>query len=492
MDTDKKKDRSTFTICTRSVIASILAAAAVGFAIHQHGGEYTAVAIGLVSFALIASIFAVIWSTRVSTEGRSARWIDYTIVAALLGQFIALLILWPVGEDQAQAFRATFNRQLYFCETAISGLLVLLSFIKLPAIRRWWFPGLLLFHALLGFWTVRSSPQPHIDVWYFQQMGATALLNHRNPYDAKTIRFPDIYHSTRRGHQQVYGEGLVANDHLTFGFPYLPLSLYCSTLGYVLGTDIRYAQVLALMVAGLLMGYCRPGRLPKLAAALLMFTPTVWFILGRAWTEPLVVMFLAATVFCACRSLRWLLPVALGLLLASKQYLAFVVPLSFLLLPSFDWRSKRSWLSWMGLLAGAFFTAAVVTLPLAVLDFRAFWFSAVTVQEKAPFRWDALSYLVWAGFHIDSRYTRWSWLAFAAVIPALLLSLWKARRNPAGFAGAMALVYLVFIAFNKQAFCNYYFFVIGCFCCAIAASANAPPALYDRPGREIQQDEPTV
>jgi hypothetical protein len=59
-----------------------------------------------------------------------------------------------------------------------------------------------------------------------------------------------------------------------------------------------------------------------------------------------------------------------------------------------------------------------------------------------------------------------------AFVPALLLSVRKASRGPAGFASAMALVYVVFIAFNKQAFCNYYFFVIGCFCCAIAAAAG--------------------
>ena len=31
---------------------------------------------------------------------------------------------------------------------------------------------------------------------------------------------------------------------------------------------------------------------------------------------------------------------------------------------------------------------------------------------------------------------------------------------------------LGFFAFNKQAFCNYYFFVIGAMCCAIAACAD--------------------
>jgi hypothetical protein len=122
------------------------------------------------------------------------------------------------------------------------------------------------------------------------------------------------------------------------------------------GNDPRFAQAVALTIAGMLIGYSRPGRIPKLAAALLMFTPTEWFVLGRAWTEPFVILFLSATVFCAARRLRWALPIALGLLLASKQYLVLALPLSFLLLADFNWRSKASWRSWTMMLLMALAT----------------------------------------------------------------------------------------------------------------------------------------
>ena len=52
-------------------------------------------------------------------------------------------------------------------------------------------------------------------------------------------------------------------------------------------------------------------------------------------------------------------------------------------------------------------------------------------------------------------------------------------RTPFAFAGAISLMFLVFFAFNKQAFCNYYFFVIGGMCCAVAASE---PKIFP-PGR---------
>ena len=45
----------------------------------------------------------------------------------------------------------------------------------------------------------------------------------------------------------------------------------------------------------------------------------------------------------------------------------------------------------------------------------------------------------------------------------------------------MALVYYVFLALNKQAFCNYYFFVIGALCCALAASASPTGAQDSAP-----------
>jgi hypothetical protein len=48
----------------------------------------------------------------------------------------------------------------------------------------------------------------------------------------------------------------------------------------------------------------------------------------------------------------------------------------------------------------------------------------------------------------------------------------KLPRTPATFALTVAFTFLVFFAFNKQAFCNYYHFVIGALCCAIGAASE--------------------
>ncbi len=325
--------------------------------------------------------------------------------------------------------------------------------------RRWLVPALLGLHLFLGAWMLRTSPAPYIDVFVFEAQGADALMAGTNPY---AMTFPNIY-----GHGDFYGPGLVENGRLLFGFPYPPLSLYFSTLSKWLTTDPRWAQVTALALAAGFMAYARGGRLGAGAAALLLMTPRGLFVLEQAWTEPFLVCLLAASVFCACRFPR-ALPYVFGLLLAVKQYTVFLVPLVLLLTPL---RGRALW----GLLWRAGATALGVSLPLIVINVPAFIRSVVTLQLDQPFRTDALSYLAWWVSQGNAQPP--VWVAFAGVAVAIALALWRAPRTPAGFAASVALVYGVFFALNKQAFSNYYYFVVGALCVALAAHSrtSAPP-----------------
>lgn len=392
---------------------------------------------------------------------------------AILWQFVALFTAWPSVDLQR-----TGGHSLFLFRTGLAGAAVAVAlafFARGARLRMGAMIAIIVFFVVLGLWTVHASANPHIDVWVFERDAARELLKGHNPY---AMTFPDIYHSTLPGYpQQVYGPGLVANDRCQFGFPYPPVTLLFTTLGYVIAGDPRYAQVLALVVAGIFILLSGRGRIVVVAAALLLFTPRVFFILGRAWTEPFAIMLLAATVFCACHQSRWL-PVALGLFFATKQYLILAAPLTFFLLPA-GW----TWRGWARLLFLTAVVAAAVTLPFALWDWAAFWKSTVTVQKIAPFRWDALSFIVWWGFHGHGEQVK---LANYAVFPAavaslmaLAIALWRSPRTVAGFAASLALVSLAFFAFNKQAFCNYYFFVIGAICCALSASAC--PARHTQP-----------
>jgi hypothetical protein len=122
------------------------------------------------------------------------------------------------------------------------------------------------------------------------------------------------------------------------------------------------------------------------------------------------------------------------------------------------------------MIAVAGVVTAVVSLPLIVCNIPAYVHSAVTLQFQQPFRADALSLSAWWYSHGHAPPP--NALAFLAAVAAIALSLWRAPHTPAGFAAAVAVVYYAFLAFNKQAFCNYYFFVVGALCCALAASAS--------------------
>jgi hypothetical protein len=311
-----------------------------------------------------------------------------------------------------------------------------------------------------GLWVLHASPRPAIDVFVFQQQASDALLHGRNPY---ALTFPNIY-----GHTQFYGAEVTDGRTLFFGFPYPPLSLFLAALGVVTTGDHRTAQLVAFTVAAACLVALRPDRLGALAAAALLFTPRGLFVLEQGWTEPFGVALLSLVLVAAVRAPR-LLWLALGALLAWKQYTVVLLPLTVLLQPR-----PFSWRAWGRLILPALGVALLVTLPLALWDLSAFWRSVVWLQTVQPFRSDALSFpsaLVAAG-HVPPP-----------VVPTLLLLtglasalvLWRAPRTPQGFAMAVTFVLGVFFAFNKQSFCNYWFLVLGATALAVAAALDSGP-----------------
>ena len=124
--------------------------------------------------------------------------------------------------------------------------------------------------------------------------------------------------------------------------------------------------------------------------------------------------------------------------------------------------------------------AAVVTLPLALWEPAGFLRAVVELQFYQPFRPEALSYLgllAGPGGHAavrDRRGVRGGGGGHGG------LALWRAARTPAGFALGVSALFLAFFVLNKQAFANYYFFVIGALCVAVAATDQS---VADRPPR---------
>jgi hypothetical protein len=446
-----------------SWILFIPAAMSIIYALDIHMGTYDVTAIPWLIVAGALMIVAVAISRVAIWQGSVVGIMGILLGIAVLFDFGIALRSLPVHQQVLTAeAKSDDNIFAFFSGMGVAAVLAGAVASGRPFLRRAAFPGLLIAFLGLSIWIVNNT-RPTIDVFTFQRDSTSALMHGENPY---TLTFPDPYN----GRSPWYGKGLSVNGRLQFGYPYFPLSLLMAVPGHWAG-DIRYAQAVAVVLAGALIGYAGNSRMSFAAACLFMFMSRSFWVIEESWIEPFVVLTLALLAFSARRLPRFM-PYALGLFFATKQYLPLAAPLALLLC---DWplRWRQVWgVAWRALLA-----ASVVTLPLALWNWSAFWHSTVQVQMAAPFRPDGLSMISWlydpdgGGAVLPAGQQPSAAIAFVMLLLAMILSLACAPRNIAGFCGSASVCFLAFFAFNKQAFMNYYFFVIGAIACAIAAAA---------------------
>jgi hypothetical protein len=430
------------------VTASLLVVAAVTLGTAMRFPAARWLALPLLTLALLATIMAlVVRDGSVRLADRAA----VLLLGAGLAWQLALLIAYAPGLLRA----ARPGGALVLLALTVAAAVIAAELAGVAPLARLRLPLLVAAHLVVGGWTLHEAPAPGIDVYTFHVEALQAVGRGLNPY---AITMTDIY-----GHSAFYPPGIQADGRVLVGFIYPPLSLLLAGIGHLTTGDFRAANVAATGAAGLLLATCRSaGVLP---AALVLFTPRVFFVLEHGWTEAYVVALLAATVWCACRRPGWL-PLALGLLFAVKQYTLLAAPLVVLLHPgSTPWRDAARTLLKAGLIAAA------VTLP-AILDPGAFLHSVVRFHLDAPFRRDALSYPAWWAGATGPPPGAWWGFVLAAAMVALALRF--APRTPAGFATAVAATFLVFFAAGRQAFANYYFFVLGALGCALGALGPRP------------------
>lgn len=436
-------------------------AVALGAAIHISNGHYHPTAILLLIVSLLLG-----WGSLVPRVGggrpvhRPSERTGHLCIG--LERLLVIAVCIQVGlmlQDEAGAFLQGTSRP---GQWMIPPLLVLAGLAGVQIGRSqhpWrWFIVLLVLFTAIGSWTILAPPKPIIDVWHFQQISSQALLEGTNPY---TLTFPNFYGQD----SPWYGPGVSVDGVLQFGYPYWPLTLLAVLPGYVLGGDVRWAYLVMMILTGVLLATMRPGRLSLLTAAVFLLTPRIFLILGCAWTEPLSVLLLTLTVWLALRAAIWV-PAALGLFLASKQYVPVAGLLGVLLVGGWgNWRSLAKLWGW-GALA-----AVVVTIPLALWNWPAFWYSTMELQFHQPFRLDSISFLAWWYGGPPQRLMESPpyWIPFVALLIGLIATLARCPHTPGGFAAAVGISFLMFFAFNKQAFANYYFLVIGSLCVALSA-----------------------
>jgi len=457
-----------------TVLGMALLAFCVGGAINVSLGDYSRGAIIWLSIAALICLLAVALPAIARLQSLAARSLTAVLVIGIAFQ-CGMLLRGGVGGAQG----SPLVHDAYADATVLTGLIFVgaLGCVQAFIQRRLRWPLILI--MLVAFCLVGTTQfrrylngVPGVDVFFFQQQACDALVHDRNLHEPPAIlhgRNPYAmrYHNIYEPDTPFYGPGVVDQDNfLTYGYPYPPLSLLMVLPGYLLGGDCRYAHVLAMALSAGLMAAARPGRWGALAATLFLLTPRAFWVLDLAWTEPLLTLNFSLVMFCACRCRR-LLPYALGLYFATKQYTVLTLPALWLLVDEPD-RCKA-----LGkLILKAAIVAAVITFPFFLWNPYDFIRDVVLWQFFQPFRPDALSYLV-AIYRYTRGYHPPIWTPLAAVVPAAALAMWRCARSPSGFAAAVTCIHLAFFAFNKQAFCNYYYFVMATACWAVAAAKAA-------------------
>ncbi len=427
------------------------AALALAYALYVGRGGPGVIPLAFLTLSIGLAAAAVLARTRpwLPLRGRLGRLLGFGLAVQ-----VALLLVWPLTNPLQLGAPAAYLP--FWLGMAGATVVMAAPLVGIHIADRWRLLALVGIHLAIGAWVITQVPEPFIDVWIMQADGARALVEGVNPY------LP-IYPNIHGPDSPYYGPGLVVDGELTIGFPYPPLSLLLVLPGELLAGDPRFAHLVAIELAALVMAATRPGRVATGAALLYLFTPWTFLMVAGSWTEPLVVLMLALVVLVAVRAPRLVGP-ALGLLIGVKQYALVGLPLALLLMAP-DWRTRWR-LGWQSVLV-----AAVITTPFAAWDVGAFAWSAVGSLAVQAFRPDSLTYL--AALPGDWG-PRLSWLGFALLVPLALVLAWRAPRTTSGFAASAALVLLVFFAFSRQGSTNYYVAVIGALCCAIAASAWHP------------------
>jgi len=418
------------------------------------GSDHVVVAVGALLLAAATTGTALLRPMVAGDRDRLHR-AEWALVVSLL--FVGFILT-------SGALAITFGHRasalwlLPIAAYTILGLLGAGCVVRRRPNLKWAFPLFLLVHAGMTVALLRSSPA-HMDVEVFLHDGTVALLHGHNPY---SMTFPNIYPPPFA--DLFYGNGVVLNGRITYGFPYLPLSLLATIPGLLLG-DVRYSQLIAMLVTAVVLRRLASDRIGRASAVLGVAAPAAMPMLTGAWTEPTLVALLACLILALERRRYVLVAALLGLFLVAKQYVVVVIPLIWLI---------RRWLTHRMVIIGVGLAVAV-TLPCFLVDPAAFWKAIVKYQLIQPFRADSVSLLV-SSVNTFGWPPPWTY----GVLPllgggstAIILAL-RAPRTPAAFAAAIGLTLLVTILLSKQAFMNYYFFVGGAFLIAAAAWPTQP------------------
>jgi hypothetical protein len=379
---------------------------------------------------------------------QSTRWSLLLVVAALTLFSAATFVdrrLLIDSNEQSVVIRAIQVVEIALLASYLPGV-----WRGTPESPRWKTIRFALFAVFLvagGVSVLHLSPTPHIDVWTVQDLSAKALLRGGNPY------------------VDVHVE-MTTPEKPIMSLPYPPTACYLNAIAYLLGKDVRWGSLAAMLVTGVSLrilarrgaslGDLRPALVDDAPALLLWLTPKTFFFLEQAWNDAYPLMFAALALVAHARGKRGTAALLLGLALSSKQTTVWLAPLALLL--------GFNLLEWSGLVA----VAAATVLPFVLADFFALKHWLFDMHANHPPETDTMSFMSFLSRHFGVVPRAWPGVVLAA--SCALLAVWRAPRTRYAFSMASTLAVLVFFFFNILMCMNYYFFIAGLALLAAATS----------------------
>jgi hypothetical protein len=291
---------------------------------------------------------------------------------------------------------------------------------------------------------ILATPAPGTDVFFFQKLGAEALLGGVNPY---AIQYPDIY----GGASHYYPPGGPS------AYPYPPLSLWMTIPGAWFGMDVRWELLFWHLIACAAIG--KIARSWRMSLVMLLH-PMVPHMIRHSWTEPR----LAAAICLAVYSLQKMrkklnfAPEFLGMALSLKQYAVIWI------LPCLGW----AWFKKKALPVRELLRVAWIPLvsygAFLLWSPRDLWQDLVVFHMTTPFRPDGLT---WNSFAYG-RGLGESWIpSWVPWLFSFAIGFWgvcqRARKNSdpslSFKTGVCTSMLLVFFLTSKHAFVNYFYLI---------------------------------
>jgi hypothetical protein len=384
---------------------------------------------------LAVGIVLVVWSIRANlptTSGSEHRWAaiaSATLMTGLLGRPIATI---PSSITPARAVVVIVG--LVACVIAfvvghrplgrrISTLLSLTVAI------------VILIASIGGEWSSTWGS----DVYHAHRLAGAALTAGENPY-TDAVTFAD-------------GNPFAPDDRVFEGYPYPPVTLFAYGLAGAF-TDPRLISALCWLIflgwLGLRAWTLRASDSPMVGLSVLLLMSMaplgseIWYM---AWTEPLTLALFLLAALAWTRS-----PIGSGVLLgvglASKQYLIFLLPLV-LLHRDEGWRRRSM---------AAIGTAVATLLVGLIPDSSAFLQATIGNLTSIGFRPDTQS-LPGLIHELGSTFMlpNWLWIGMTLLVVGVLA---KSSRTRSGFLIRSALG-LAFAFLAGLGFPNYWFLVAG-------------------------------